>query len=366
MEKGTSWDLSLLIEELTQGEEQAGQLEARLDEPSSTELCKSLAQQIRLRINKAISMAKSINSEGSQQPPCPNNTSSGSPRSASGSPRSENSERAFKEHERREMSKKRKTLAKWTSQVRATVGANAEGPLDDGFSWRKYGQKDILGAKHPRGYYRCTYRKTQGCLATKQVQRSDEDPSIFDITYRGTHTCLHRPRVHSAYSASAPQAPDMQQNQQNPPADHDQQHPQHDQQLLESFRTSLKVKTEGLEMEDQVPTSSSFSFPSTPASNFKSENQIFSSPPTLENNYMSSFFPNFFSPTSSESNYFSVPCQMSCEGRPALHASESDLTDMISAATSVTNSPMVDLDFMLEPQMDIEPNFPFDNSNFFQ
>ena len=22
--------------------------------------------------------------------------------------------------------------------------------LDDGFSWRKYGQKDILGAKHPR------------------------------------------------------------------------------------------------------------------------------------------------------------------------------------------------------------------------
>jgi len=25
-----------------------------------------------------------------------------------------------------------------------------EGPLDDGYSWRKYGQKDILGAAHPR------------------------------------------------------------------------------------------------------------------------------------------------------------------------------------------------------------------------
>lgn len=25
-----------------------------------------------------------------------------------------------------------------------------EGPLDDGYSWRKYGQKDILGAVHPR------------------------------------------------------------------------------------------------------------------------------------------------------------------------------------------------------------------------
>lgn len=107
MEKGTSWDLSLLLEELTQGEEQTGQLEAQLEEPSSAELRRSLAQQIRLRFNKAISMVKSINSEVSQQLPCPNNTSSGSPRSASGSPRSENSERAFKEDERREMSKKR-------------------------------------------------------------------------------------------------------------------------------------------------------------------------------------------------------------------------------------------------------------------
>lgn len=25
-----------------------------------------------------------------------------------------------------------------------------EGSSDDGFSWRKYGQKDILGAKYPR------------------------------------------------------------------------------------------------------------------------------------------------------------------------------------------------------------------------
>lgn len=190
----------------------------------------------------------------------------------------------------------------------------------------------------------------------KQVQRSDEDPTIFDITYRGTHTCLQRPRVHSA---SAPREPGMQQNQQNPPADDDQQ-------LLQSFRTCLKVKTEGLEMEDQVPTSSSFSFPSTPVSGFKTENQIFSSPPTLENNYMGSFFPDLFSPTHSESNYFPVPCQMNRGGRPALHASEADLTDIISAATSVTNTPMVDIDFLLEPQMDIEPNFSIDNFNFFQ
>jgi len=25
-----------------------------------------------------------------------------------------------------------------------------EGPQEDGYNWRKYGQKDILGAKYPR------------------------------------------------------------------------------------------------------------------------------------------------------------------------------------------------------------------------
>ena len=28
--------------------------------------------------------------------------------------------------------------------------AGGENPVDDGRSWRKYGQKEILGAKHPR------------------------------------------------------------------------------------------------------------------------------------------------------------------------------------------------------------------------
>lgn len=194
----------------------------------------------------------------------------------------------------------------------------------------------------------------------KQVQRSDEDPTIFDITYRGAHTCHQRPRAHSAS-----QEPDMQQNQQNPPVDHEQQHPPHDQQLLLSFQTGLKVKTEGLAMEDQGPTSSSFSFPSTPASSLQSEKQILSSPPTLENNFTGCFFSTFFPPTTSESNCFTVPCQIdSYGGRPALQASESEITEMISATTSGT--PMIDIDFMLEPPIDFERNFPFDNSKFFQ
>ncbi|XP_020547504.1 probable WRKY transcription factor 30 isoform X1 [Sesamum indicum] len=60
---------------------------------------------------------------------------------------------------------------------------------DDGYCWRKYGQKDILGAKYPRSYFRCLYRYTQGCMATKQVQRSDDEPLIYDTTYTGKHSC---------------------------------------------------------------------------------------------------------------------------------------------------------------------------------
>lgn len=42
-----------------------------------------------------------------------------------------------------------------------------------------------------RAYYRCTFRLSQGCPATKHVQRSEDDPNFFDVTYRGKHTCSH-------------------------------------------------------------------------------------------------------------------------------------------------------------------------------
>ncbi|KAF6997720.1 hypothetical protein CFC21_013913 [Triticum aestivum] len=63
------------------------------------------------------------------------------------------------------------------------------GPLNDGLSWRKYGQKDILGAPYPRAYFRCTHRHSQGCQATKQVQRPHADPLLFDVVYHGAHIC---------------------------------------------------------------------------------------------------------------------------------------------------------------------------------
>ena len=44
----------------------------------------------------------------------------------------------------------RKMDPKWTEQIRVSAGSSLEGPPHDGHSWRKYGQKDILGAKYPR------------------------------------------------------------------------------------------------------------------------------------------------------------------------------------------------------------------------
>uniref|UniRef100_A0A0E0JQD5 WRKY domain-containing protein n=1 Tax=Oryza punctata TaxID=4537 RepID=A0A0E0JQD5_ORYPU len=80
-----------------------------------------------------------------------------------------------------------------TPTKRRARGAEAErevrsGTTADGFIWRKYGQKDINGCKHPRLYYRCAFRG-QGCLATRRVQQSQDDPAAFVIAYYGEHTC---------------------------------------------------------------------------------------------------------------------------------------------------------------------------------
>lgn len=48
---------------------------------------------------------------------------------------------------------RKSAVPRWTKQVQISPGTGLEGPLDDGFSWRKYGQKDILGAKYPRYKY---------------------------------------------------------------------------------------------------------------------------------------------------------------------------------------------------------------------
>ncbi|XP_068654982.1 probable WRKY transcription factor 57 [Aristolochia californica] len=59
--------------------------------------------------------------------------------------------------------------------------------LEDGYRWRKYGQKAVKNSPFPRSYYRCTNSK---CSVKKRVERSYEDPSIVITTYEGQH-CHH-------------------------------------------------------------------------------------------------------------------------------------------------------------------------------
>lgn len=54
---------------------------------------------------------------------------------------------------------------------------------DDGFNWRKYGQKQVKGSENPRSYYKCTY---PNCPTKKKVERSI-DGQITEIVYKGSH-----------------------------------------------------------------------------------------------------------------------------------------------------------------------------------
>ncbi|KAF7828159.1 putative WRKY transcription factor 41 [Senna tora] len=244
-------------------------------------------------------------------------------------------------------SKKRKMMSKWMDQVRVSSDTGLEGPQDDGYSWRKYGQKDILGAKYPRSYYRCTFRNTQSCWATKQVQRSDEDPTIFDITYRGKHTCSLGNNV-----VLPPMSPEKQEKPHHHKTKTDIQHQQY-------YPSQLESPTNFGDYQDME---SPFTFPPTSFGYMSQENHCLL-PSTPEND---SFFGSFsqtelVSPNTPESSYFrSLSFKMDeffgINNKPG---SESDITEIVSANTSATNSPILDFNFPVDP-VEIDPNFPFD------
>ncbi|CAH9110501.1 unnamed protein product [Cuscuta epithymum] len=191
---GVDGEMKKLISELSHGRDAAAQLQMILNGPappptrSDQEACELLVQNVLSSYEKVLTMLNSesstANTTRAAVPPSPAGATFGiqSSSSLSGSPHSEDSDRDG------DGSRKRKA-PRWTQKIKVCKGSEPEGHVDDGYSWRKYGQKEIHGSRYPRAYFRCAHRHTQGCLATKHVQRSDEDPNIFDITFRGKHAC---------------------------------------------------------------------------------------------------------------------------------------------------------------------------------
>ncbi|KAK4759492.1 hypothetical protein SAY87_022623 [Trapa incisa] len=70
--------------------------------------------------------------------------------------------------------------------------------LDDGYKWRKYGQKVVKNTQYPRSYYRCTQ---DNCRVKKRVERLDEDPRMVITTYEGRHA--HSPSRDTDQSRAA-------------------------------------------------------------------------------------------------------------------------------------------------------------------
>ncbi|KAG5413784.1 hypothetical protein IGI04_001351 [Brassica rapa subsp. trilocularis] len=244
-----AWEQKTLQSEVSLGLEAAKKLQARLSEASSPSSLSSypaaetneiLIEQILSSYDKVLVMLNWSSSPPVQLTPAtvavvPVVNSGGipeSPASINGSPRSEDGGGSSESHRQDHMfnSRKRKMLPKWTEKVRISPERGLEGPQDD------------------------------------QVQRSDSDPTVFELTYRGTHTCQQGTPPPSHPPPASPEKrntrPKLTTTTQKP------------NDILESLKTSLTVRTEGLDDADNV-----FSFPNTPPfCDFGTINDEFSSP----------------------------------------------------------------------------------------
>lgn len=89
-------------------------------------------------------------------------------------------------------------------QLVASVSADT----NDGYNWRKYGQKQVKASEHPRSYYKCTHAN---CPVKKKVGQA-LDGHISEIVYKGQHN-HERPvlgkRVKESGDVNKPNVPQM-------------------------------------------------------------------------------------------------------------------------------------------------------------
>ncbi|KOM32407.1 hypothetical protein LR48_Vigan01g196300 [Vigna angularis] len=196
-----------------------------------------------------------------------------------------------------------------------------EGPLDDGHSWRKYGQKDILGAMYPGAI---TDVPTKLCKVAWQQSKCKDLMRTLQFCKSITEEITH---------ARWPTARSLEQQ----PND-----------LLLSLREGLRVQTQNLDSTDQ--SFSPFRFPLS--TNMENEGQVF--PPHVLENFTSPYM----SPATSGISHFSVsPTGVNnFGGNQNLSTFESHINDMIPAVTSAPKSAVVALEFPFD-------QFGFDGQN---
>ncbi|KAJ0467682.1 putative transcription factor WRKY family [Helianthus annuus] len=133
---------------------------------------------------------------------------------------------------------------------------------DDGYKWRKYGQKSIKNSANPRNYYKCTNPR---CGAKKQVERSNDDPDTLIITYEGLHLHYMYPYLIFGQSKNL-DPPTKKSRKHNVETTTDQRQPakdseetirhdwldQHTSTILANHDPQVELTSQGL-LEDMVP-----------------------------------------------------------------------------------------------------------------
>jgi hypothetical protein len=147
------------------------------------------------------------------------------------------------------------------------------------------------------------------------VQRTDEDPELFDVVYLGTHTCVHKT---AAGQATQP--------------------PEHS--LLQNLSASLKVKTEGLAVTGEPQgwnASTPFCFSSTPVSICRApERSPLSVPSTSQNRGAS--------PATSDSNHVASFCPFDAAAGDAEWRVQSEHQEDFLMAVNTPSAPALHID----------------------
>ncbi|PKI76663.1 hypothetical protein CRG98_002972 [Punica granatum] len=289
------WDPRTLMNELAQGKELAQQLKTHLAPPSSTERRRFLTERILGCYEKALSLLNCRDISGGS-------------RDASES----------------------------------TVSFLQESPTS------RVGDQFPRDVFKKRGYYRCTHRHVQGCLATKQIQKSDHDPNVFEVVYRGRHTCSRSTHSVVQSQSRTSDGPRQEQDNGSRPRTFDQKLPNQSQPINFNFKSDLRLEPEEVDARDEMFPSFSFT-----DSAIESDQNIFATVLT-DNNFLDSITietpePDYLQPMSL--------CHLSSL------TSESDPHEIVSAPTSVTNSPIGDVIFPLE-KIEFDPDLLLDDLQF--